>query len=479
MADGVEINAQTGLRRVGVHRPFPTGPSTFAEIWTARDPASLAVIDGERVWRTNELRAEVDRVARSLAARGVRPHDRIAWILGNDVTSLISLLATVRADATWVGVSHRATGAERQELIDDAEPAAVFDALPDDDLDAALGADPPPNARAAIAYTSGTTGRPKGAVHTQQQLLYPAAAAIATEGLDSTARIGTPLPLSTLNIALLGPLTALACGGVAVMLRQTDGVGFAADVAEHRLTRALVVPTIVHDLVAAEVDPAQLGSLERLIMGGAGFDRQRAAAAQATLGIPLVASYGLSEAPTGVARMVVGDHGARPLPGIDVRIEDDGEITLAATDSGPWARCWQGALGYWRRPDLTTRLWRGGRLHTDDAGTLDDDGRLLVTGRVGDMINRGGATIAPAEVEAVLLAVPEVTDAAVFGIAHERLGQVVAAAVVGDVDLDTLRTTVRASLSGYKVPERWIGLPRLPRNANGKVDREALRSGLG
>jgi non-ribosomal peptide synthetase component E (peptide arylation enzyme) len=122
--------------------------------------------------------------------------------------------------------------------------------------------------------------------------LYPAAAAIATEGLDEDARIGTPLPLSTLNILLLGPLTALACGGVAVMMTRTSGSEVAEDLERYAVTRALVVPTIVHDLVSQGVSPAQLQAVDRLIVGGAGYDHRRAAAAQDILGVPLVASYG-------------------------------------------------------------------------------------------------------------------------------------------------------------------------------------------
>jgi len=399
-------------------------------------------------------------------------------VLGNDVGSLISLLATVRVGAVWIGLSDRATDVERQAVLDNARPDAVFDGLPIDDPTVDLPEPPEPTAPAAIAYTSGTTARPKGAVHTQQQLLYPTAAAIATEGLDADARIGTPLPLSALNILLLGPVTALACGGTAVMMKGTNASAVAEDLERHAVTRALLVPTIVHDLVSQDVNPAQLQTLDRLIVGGAGYDTRRAEAAQDTLGIPLVASYGLSEAPSGVARMRVGDSGATPLPGVDIRIEDDGEITLSSVADGPWAGCWQGTLGYWGDPEATAALWKGGRLHTGDAGSLGPDERLLVNGRLSEMINRGGASIAPAEIEAALLALDGVADVAVFGVPDERLGNIVAAAVVGDVDVDTLSPAVRSTLSGYKVPEAWIHLDTLPHNQNGKVDRSTLRAML-
>lgn len=454
--------------------PFPVGPSSIDEIWVNRDPESIAIVDDAQTITTAHLLAETDRVARCLHAMRRRPGEfRVLWVLGSDPTSLISLLATIRAGGVWIGIDRRATETERLALIEHADPALVLDALPVGDAPVEL----PVTDRAdvgALAFTSGTTGAPKGAVHTIQQLLYPAAAAIETEQLDHTTRIGTPLPLATLNILLLGPLTALACGGAAVMMRRADPAGFAADVERHGITRALVVPTIVQDLADAGIGPERLATLDRLIMGGAGFDQARALAAQEQLGVPLIGSYGLSEAPTGVARMTIGESGAVPLPGVDIRVEADGQITLAPTEEGPWARCWRGSIGY--RGEVDDALWHAGRLHTGDVGRFDEHGRLQVAGRMSDMINRGGATIAPREVEAALLALTGVLDAAVIGLPDPRLGQVVAAAVVGPVDPVALRDGLRERLSSYKVPERLVVVDEITRNPGGKVDRAALQA---
>lgn len=454
--------------------PFPVGPSSPEEIWASRSPDSIAVIDGDETMTTAALQAEVDRVARILIGFGLRPGGRVLWLLGNEPASLVSLLATIRAGGVWLALDRRATDAEREYVIDDANPALVLASLPEGDSVHPLPPPPERHAIAAIAYTSGTTGGPRGVVHTVQQLLYPAAAAIETEQLSPASLVGTPLSLATLNILLLGPLTALACGGTAVMLPHTDPARLAADVRRLGITRLLLVPTIVQDLLDADIDVAALASVERMIMGGSGFDRARAAVAQTTFGVPLIASYGLSEAPTGVARMRVGASGALPLPGIDIQVEPDGEISLAPTETGPWARCWRGAVGYWG--DDAAELWRDGRIHTGDRGFIDADGRLHVEGRIVDMINRGGATIAPAEVERALLAVPGVEDAAVFGIDDDRLGQQVAAAIVGRVDPGDVRAAAREVLSGYKVPATWLVLDAIPRNANGKIDRNVLRA---
>lgn len=465
-----------GLRDVSEARPFPIGPSTVEQLWQERDPSSIAIVDDDTQWTTGELRAEVDRVARCLVRDGVSAGDRVGWVTRNDRSAIVGLLATIRIAALWVGVHPRSTATERTRLAASVGPIALLESLPDGTPDPPLPPPPPPAMPAAIAMTSGTTGSPKGAVHSQQQLLYPAAAAMATEPLSSSSRIGTPLPLSTLNILLLGPLTALACGGTSIVLRRTDPQGFATDLRQFAVTRALVVPTIVHDLVEHGTDPALLETVERFILGGSGIDRARARLAARTLRTSLWTSYGLSEAPTGVARMTVDDDGAAALPGIEIDIRD-GEITLAPERSGPWRSTWQGTLGYWGDAVLTDRLWHDGRLHTGDAGSLDE-GLLAVHGRMADMIDRGGALVSPAEVEAVLCAQPGVAEAAVFGVDDARLGQVVAAAVVGAVEPDALARDLRQTLSGYKVPQRWLFVDRLPRNRNGKVDRRDLRRSL-
>ena len=170
--------------------------------------------------------------------------------------------------------------------------------------------------------------------------------------------------------------------------------------------------------------------------------------------------------------MTVGDVGARPLPGIDIHVEADGEITLAPAETGPWARCWSGAVAYWGQPDRA--LWRNGRIHTGDVGRIDDHGLLHVEGRRSDMITRGGATIAPAEVERVIAAIDGVQDVAVFGVDDERLGQRVAAAIVGSVDASDVRDAVRRRLSGYKVAGNVVPA----RAATTQCQRQSRQAGV-
>ncbi|MEC7373922.1 MAG: AMP-binding protein, partial [Actinomycetota bacterium] len=166
MDDAVEINRSSGLRRLERSVPFPVGPSTFEDVWSRRTDETIAVIDADRSWTTRELHDEIERVARALTAAGHADGSRLAWVLGNDVGSLISLLATVRVGAVWIGLSDRATNAEREAVIDDAHPDAVFATLPDDAPGVTLPGPPAPTAPAAHPNTTGTTRRPKRAGHT-------------------------------------------------------------------------------------------------------------------------------------------------------------------------------------------------------------------------------------------------------------------------------------------------------------------------
>jgi len=478
------IDAQTGLQQRPPAARFPVGPSTIDEIFLTADPTSLALVDGGRSFTYDELERETAAVAAGLTARGVLPGDRVAWSRPNDAEVVLGFIATVRAGAIWVGLNPRLTTTETNTLLRDCDATLVLG--PDAELPrSSPGASSRsvPSAPAAIGYTSGTTGRPKGAVHTHQQLLYPAAASIATETALVNEVVGTPLPLTTLNLMLLSPLTAFARGSTAAIMTSTDGRSFAAEVARHQVTRTLLVPTLLHDLLTSEPDTFdRVTTLRTVLIGGAGARPGLRAQAKQLLGIDPIGSYGLSEAPTGVARTNEIGIGAEALPGIEIAVGDDGEILLSTSGHGEWAHCWAPTLGYWRQPEATANLYRSGALHTGDVGHLDSHNRLTLVGRAGDMINRGGANVAPVEVERALLGHRSVADAVVVAVADERLGQIVAAAIVlqtddANLDKDTILNEIVASardkLAGYKVPAITKVVDALPRTAAGKVDRKA------
>ena len=519
----IEVDETTGLIRREPPRPYPIGPSTLAALLDGpleHFGERIALIDDDRQWTFAELDRSVDRAAAALASLGVGPGDRVAWSLPNCAEIPIGFLATQRLGAVWLGINTVLAAPEKAHLLNDSE-SSLWITEGDADTAAAesrfsgtaLGAsaynaavssaDPAnaprpridPHAPAAIAYTSGTTGAPKGAVHSQHNLLWPGLITLHTHPPKPTDRQGTPLAHTILNMLILGVVSAWTRGTTGVVLHRGDPEGLCAEVARHRLTRTTLVPTQVHDLVHSDrVDPTDLASLESILVGGAATPAKTRRAFAEKFNIRALMGYGLSEAPTGIVRESIDESIDDSATGyaldlLEVLIVDDtdqelpvgqpGEICLRPTPTGPWAGCWTPTLGYWRRPDATRELLRGSILHTGDIGTLDRNGRLTVSGRRSDLILRGGANVSPAEVEKVLLDHPDVVDAVVYGIADERLGERVAAAIVTGAsypDLDQLRAHLAQQLARYKIPDQIRVLDELPRNSMGKVQKSELRT---
>jgi long-chain acyl-CoA synthetase len=249
------------------------------------------------------------------------------------------------------------------------------------------------------------------------------------------------------------------------------------------------VPAIIHDLLThPEVAPRDLASLVRPGCGGGATPDSFRRLYQERFGIRLTTGYGLTEAPTAVtaedpASPRVPGASGRALPHVSVTVcADDGtpvatgevgEVCVAPAVDGLFAGAYTPMLGYWDRSDATAEALRDGILRTGDLGYLTADGDLVITDRKGDLIVRGGANVYPAEVERVLHEESRVAACAVVGIPDERLGERVVAAVVRGADAaltaDDLRDHCARSLARYKVPEQFLFVDDLPRNAMGKV----------
>ncbi len=491
-----DIDDITGLIDRPPPEPHPFGPRSVAAILDATVrtyPDRLALVDGGRVWTYTELDSAVGRAAGALATHGVGPGDRVIWSLPNCAEIVVGFLATARRGAVWVGLHPRLSPAEQASLVGHCDPTLIVDELAawQDKVAQSTTArviDIDPHEPAAFAYTSGTTGTPKAAVHSQHNLLWPGLVSVEMDPPGTDDRTGTPFALTTLNLMVLGPLAAFARGGAAVVLHHTDAADFAVEVSETRLTRAILVPTMLHDLVAEGVEPSLFESVHTVLVGGAGTPQGTRDAFTQRFGIVPVLSYGLSEAPTGVARTGLDSSiGATPLPLFEVQIRDsegnpvgpgtEGEICLKPASNGRWAGSWSPTLGYWQAPDATRALLRGDALNTGDIGVLDDSGRLQVRGRAGDVIVRGGANIYPTEIERVLLEHRDVDAAAVAGLPDLRLGERVVAIVTTlheSLDAADLADHCRERLAPYKVPELIQVVDELPVNRAGKLQRKAL-----
>ncbi len=519
----IEVDETTGLIRREPPRPYPIGPSTLAALLDGpleHFAERIALIDDERQWTFAELDRSVAGAAAALASLGVGRGDRVAWSLPNCAEVPIGFLATQRLAAVWLGINTNLAAPEKAHLLNDSETslwitegdsdtasddtsfdgAVVSASEYNDAVSAADPADAPrpridPHAPAAIAYTSGTTGVPKGAVHSQHNLLWPGLITLGTHPPKPTDRQGTPLAHTILNMLILGVVSAWTRGTTGVVLHRGDPEGFCAEVARNRLTRTTLVPTQLHDLVHSDgVDPADLASLESILVGGAATLAKTRRAFAEKFNIRALMGYGLSEAPTGIVRETIDEPiddsatgyaldllEAVIVDGTDqeLPVDQPGEICLRPVSTGPWAGSWTPTLGYWRRPDATRELLRGNILHTGDIGELDRNGRLTVSGRQSEVILRGGANVSPTEVEKVLLGHPDVVDAVVYGIADERLGERVAAAIVTGTsrpDPDELRAHLARHLARYKIPDEIHVLDRLPRNSMGKVQKSELRT---
>ncbi len=486
----LDIDPVTGLVR-WQPRPLPGPPHSVAEVLApvvASDPNRLALIDGDRMWTYAELDAAVADAAGRLAGAGLEQGEVILWSTPNCAELIVAFLASQRLGAIWAALSPKTVADERARIVELLDPRVAvlgLDAFGElDDRSEFPEQDADPLAPAAVGFTSGSTGTPKAVVHSQHSLLVPAHVSRAVEPPEPGERVGTPLALTTLNMMVLGPLSALVRGSTAVVMTRTDAHGLAAEVERHRVDRAFLVPTVLYDLVAAEIEPEQLDSLRRVIAGASGARPEVLRGFGDRFGVRPTLSYGLSEAPTGVVRESlddpIGSGRGFPLPHVDVTIDDEGgeeEIVIGPATTGEWAGVWTPMLGYWGDPSGTATAIRNGRLHTGDIGEIDSEGGLRVLGRRDDVINRGGELISPRRVEAALEGLPEIVEAAVVGVPDDRLGEVVAALVVlaPDAEVPDLSDPVPRT----HVPAVVQVTDALPRLSMGKVDRAEVRRRLG
>jgi long-chain acyl-CoA synthetase len=474
-------------------------PRTVAEVLDrplAEWPHAVALVGRSGSLTYRQLDAAATRAAGALAALGLRPGDRLAACLPNDLDVVVAFHGAMRIGAIWVGINTALTPAERRHLLADSGASVL---LTDAPLEGAscevvlpsrwgslLDADLPapvveidPHAPAGIAYTSGTTGLPRGIVHSQHNLLLPGAVLVSERRYDESLRKGDCLPLTILNLMVLTTLLTAQAGGTCVVMDRRDAAGVAEWVRDQRITVWNGVPAQLYDLARSpEVSASDLASLTEVWSGGGDCPDSLREAFLERFGIALRVTYGLTEAPTVVAIDPVGSDwvpgaSGRALPHLRVEVDGLGEICVSAATDGPWAGCWTPMLGEWSAEGVVPGPV--GPLRTGDLGSLDDDGWLHLKDRRKLVVVRGGANVYPAEVERVLLSLPGVTAAAVFGVPDERLGERVAAVVQPPgLSVADLVEGCRGQLAAYKVPERWALVDELPRNAMGKVIRPAL-----
>lgn len=360
-------------------------------------------------------------------------------------------------------------------------------AVPDRPAADDLGLDEP----AWMLYTSGTTGRPKGVLLTQRSCLWVVAACWAPiTGLREDDHVLSPLPLFhsyALDLCVLG---VLAVGATAHLMERFSTGETLRLLGSEPVTFFPGVPTMFQYLLEVAGDRG-LGAerLRTCVSAGAimsaGLNREF----ERTFGVVLLDGYGITETSTMVTMnwptgaRVMGSCGL-PVPGSAVRVVDP----ATGADVGPgeegelWVRGPHVMLGYFNQPDETNEALREGWYHTGDLGHCDEHGLLTISGRVKELIIRGGENIYPAEVEEVLLGSDLLVDAAVVGQADGRLGEVPVAFVVPRdaalMDAEALLATCREELSGFKVPAEIRVVEEIPRTGSGKIMRHRLQATL-
>ena len=482
--------------------PIPSCPQTVAglvELRARTHPHSEALVDATRTLTFAEVDHETALVAARLTADGFQTGDRVAMSGPNSVALMLGFLAAMRLGLLWVGISRAYTDRERNELLGDCAArlfAVDISGSPDAGLATVVAANWPeidPFAPAVIAYTSGTTGVPKGVVHSQRNLVLPGV--VARFRNEGGGRNGVYLPLTSVNLQCLGPIYSLVNATTCIAIAVTNSRDVAAAIQHHGVERIAISAATVIDFVSDDaITPTQLATLTEIAVGGSTSPEWLFDAYTHKFGQRLVTGYGLTEGPTSVTRTdptasrLPGSNG-RPLPHLAVEICDDngailppggiGEVCVRGAVDGPFANVYTPMLGYWNLPEMSAKTIRHGRTHTGDIGWLDESGALHIEDRRVDLIVRGGTNVYPAEIERILNADLRIAASAVIGKFDERLGQVPVAFIVSHPDTtiahDDVMTICSENLARFKWPAEIRFVDQLPRNAMGKVLRTQLR----
>lgn len=459
----------------------------------------------------------VRRAAGALAGLGVAAGDRVAWLSPNHPAGMETLYACGQLGAIWVPINARLSAPEARYILEHSGATALVhsrdragladslrtqlpgvrawiavedagDSLPYEGLLAA--ADPDPRDEPVslddpclIMYTSGTTGRPKGAVLTHGNMTWACINQILGFDIafdERTLALGPLFHIGGLN-GTVNP--TLLRGGCVVVVRSFDPAGTLTLIATQRVTSFFAVPTM---LDAMARDPCfgtqDLSALRTVAAAGAPLPLPTLRA-WLERGVTVQQAYGMTEAaPSGTvlesadAARHVGSAGrAQFFTDVRVRRPDGsetapgevGEVVLAGPNI---------MTGYWNDPVQTAEVLRDGWYHSGDAGAVDEDGYLYIRDRYKDLIISGGENVYPAEVESALLELPGIVEAAVIGVPDDKWGEVGLALLVGiERPAEEIRLSLREQLAAFKIPQHVRFVDGLPKTATGKIRKAELR----
>ncbi len=455
-------------------------------------PDALALQAAGETLTHRQFLALADAQAARWQAQGLGPGQCIGWLGHNSPAMLAGLLACARLGAVFVPLNWRLAPAELVAIADHAGLAAL-EHTPEL---SALAVQVRAGARLAggapllpgdvlLVYTSGTTGEPKGALHTQAGMLANIDMAIAVQGFTPAERVLAVLPLFHVGGLCIQVLPALAAGAAVHLHARFDPGAWLADVAAWRPTTSLLVPAVMQAILAHPAwPPADLSSL-RILNSGSSIVPVALIQAFHARGVPMAQVYGSTETgPFSIALAPdealaqVGSTG-RPAPGVQLQLAGaDGTPVAAGAVGEIQLRAPNLMRGYHRQPAGTGFV--DGWYATGDLARADADGRVTVVGRSKDMLISGGENIYPAEIENIASTWPGVAEAAVVGLPDARWGEVPVLVLVPHpgavIDLPGLRAQFTQRLARFKHPRRTLLLDAVPRTALGKVQKSALRA---
>jgi malonyl-CoA/methylmalonyl-CoA synthetase len=488
-----------------IHRRAQAAPRRVAIETAAGERLSYADLD-ERC----------ARLAARLARLGVGPGDRVAVQVEKSVTNLSLYLACVRRGAVYLPLNTAYTQAELDYFFGDAEPAlivcdpgrqaeisalggaagarvATLDGAGHGDLVEALEREPPLAAIAPVAdddlaallYTSGTTGRAKGAMLTHRNLASNALTLVDAWGFSAADVLLHVLPLYHVHGLFVACNTALFAGARLLFLPRFD----AAETLEAlpRATVMMGVPTYYTRLLANDgLSAARCAGVRLFVSGSAPLLEDTFHRFEARTEHRILERYGMTETGMNTSNPLRGERRpgsvGRALPGIELRVADEAGCVLGSDEIGVLeVRGPNVFKGYWRMPEKTAEEFRAdGFFITGDLARIGADGYVSIVGRAKDLIISGGLNVYPKEVERVIDELPGVVESAVIGVPHPDFGEAVAAVVVpapgAAPEESTVIAAVRDRLAVFKVPKRVWFADSLPRNAMGKVRKDALRA---
>jgi len=483
----------------------------------------LALVFGQRRLTYLEFNREINRLANALLALGVNKGDKVATLLPNCVELLEVYWAVAKIGAVVVPLSTLLREQAVVALLTDADavmlvihpdfsdmvagiksllPAIAHDRflLVGDSrpgfrdfqaLKAAAGTNEPeaetvlPDDPFNIMYSSGTTGLPKGIVHTHR-IRAAYGTSFATAFRITPESVTLHAGAIVFNGAFVDLMPTVFTGATYVLLPQFDPQTYIAAIAKERATHVMMVPSqIVALLEAPGFSTEALGSLEMVLSLGAPLHREHKERLNRRLPGRFYELYGLTEGfVTVLAKFDYAhkpDSVGAPPPFFETNIADP--LGAEVADGQVGEICGRSPIlmpGYYKRPDLSAQAIRSGWLHSGDLGYVDEDGFLYLVDRVKDMIISGGVNVYPRDIEEVVVQHPEVREAAVFGAPHDKWGETPVAAVVlrqpGSIGADALKAWVNAHVAAkYQRVSAVIIMPEFPRNVAGKILKRELR----